>query len=408
MNTPEIFTLALGLQKPWEVTNVYFEEAGRRRTLHIDIGFVRGSQFPDATGTLCPVHDTLERQWRHLNFFEHECYLHCRVPRIKTTAGKVEQIPVPWAREGSGFTLLFEAFAMHLIEAEMPVNKIGKTLSEYPKRIWTIFNYWMGIAYHEIDHSKVTTLGIDETAARKGHDYVTIGVDMKQRRVVHATPGKDANTIERIRKYLENKDCPAEQIEKVCIDLSPAFIHGVTRQFKQAAITFDRFHIKQHLNKAMDEVRKQERKEHVILKYHKYTFLKNNDHLSPKKKQQRDELIELFPTLGQAYRFKELFDDFWDMTDPEDAEAFLAYWCDLVSESNIYPFHKFVNLLKTHWSGIINYIHSRISNGILEGINSKIQLAKRRARGYQNMTNFINMIYLIDGKLEFNYPYKTT
>ena len=408
MNSQEIFTLALGLQSPWEVRKVYFQEAGNRCTLHIDIAFIRGSRFPDATGEMCPVYDTLERRWRHLNFFEHECYLHCKVPRIQTTDGKPRQVQVPWAREGSGFTLLFEAFAMGLIEAEMPVNKVGDTLSEYPNRIWTIFNYWIGIAYSATDHSEVVDLGIDETSAKRGHDYVTLGVDMRKRKVIHATKGKDAETVKRIRQHLENKGCPAEQIEQVCIDLSPAFISGVSNQFKNAAITFDRFHIKQHLNNAMDEVRKRERAEHEILKHHKYTFLKSNANLTKKQRKDRDELIELFPTLGQAYRFKELFDDFWDMQNPQDAEAFLCYWCDIVEESMIIPFHKFVNLLKTHWSGIINYIHSRISNGILEGINSKIQLAKRRARGYRNTDNFINMIYFIAGKLEFNYPYKTT
>lgn len=408
MNSQEIFNIALGLQAPWEVTKIYFQAAGKARTLHIDIGFVRGSRFPDAKGVFCPVHDTQERSWRHLNFFEHECYLHCRVPRIKTGEGKVVQVAVPWAREGSGFTLLFEAFAMSLIEAEMPVNKVGQTLAEYPNRIWTIFNYWIGIAYGQADHSTVTKLGIDETSARKGHDYVTVGVDIQERRVIHASKGKDADTVKNIREHLESKGCLAEQIEQVCMDLSPAFISGVTTQFKNAAITFDRFHIKQHLNNAMDEVRKRERKEHDLLKHHKYTFLKNHAHLTEKQKQQRDELIELFPTLGEAYRFKELFNDFWDMDDPQDAEAFLCYWCDLVEESDIKPFHKFVNLLKAHWSGIINFIHSRISNGILEGINSKIQLAKRRARGYRNTDNFINMIYFIAGKLQFNYPHQTT
>jgi len=408
MNTHDIFTLALGLQAPWEVNDVHFEDSGSHRTLHIDISFTRGSQFPDDSGEPCPVHDTIERSWRHLNFFEHECYLHCRVPRIKTSKGNVRQVDVPWAREGSGFTLLFEAFAMGLIESEMPVNKVGQTLSEYPNRIWTIFNYWISVALHESDHSGVTTLGIDETSAKKGHDYVTVGVDMKRRRVVHVTRGRRAGAIEHIRKHLENKGSAAQDVDQVCIDLSPAFISGVSRQFENAAITFDRFHIKQHLNKAMDEVRKKERREHELLKNHKYTFLKSNANLTRKQKQQREELIELFPTLGQAYRFKELFDDFWDMTDPDEAAAFLQYWCDLVEESNIFPFHKFVNLLKSHWSGVINYINSRITNGILEGINSKIQLAKRRARGYRNMDNFINMIYFVAGKLEFNYPHRMT
>ena len=118
-------------------------------------------------------------------------------------------------------------------------------------------------------------------------------------------------------------------------------------------------------------------------------------------------MIELFPTLGQAYRFKELFDDFWDLEDPDDAEAFLNDWCNLVSKSKITPFRDFVKTLRSHWSGVINYIHHRISNGVIEGINSKIQLAKKRARGYRNVENFINMIYFISGKLEFDYPQRS-
>ncbi len=206
MNSQAIFTLALSLQAPWEVQKVYFQEADNHRTLHIDIGFIRGSRFTDAAGEMCPVYDTLERSWRHLNFFEHECYLHCKVPRIETPEGKPRQVQVPWAREGSGFTLLFEAFAMSLIEAEMPVNKVGGTLSEYPKRIWTIFNYWIGIAYNAADHSDVVELGIDETSAKRGHDYVTVGVDMQKRRVIHATEGKDAQTVKVFVNTWEIKD----------------------------------------------------------------------------------------------------------------------------------------------------------------------------------------------------------
>jgi len=115
-------------------------------------------------------------------------------------------------------------------------------------------------------------------------------------------------------------------------------------------------------------------------------------------------LIELLPVLGEAYRLKILFDDFWEMKDIAEAQAFLTFWCDLAEDAKIHPFIKFVNTLKSHWTGIVNYIESNLSNGILEGINSKIQLAKRRARGYRNTDNFINMIYLIAGKLKFNYP----
>ncbi len=403
MNGEKIFEIALGLQSPWHIKAVRFEEQEGKHILNIDIDYRKG-YFVDSNGKSI-VHDRQERTWRHLNFFQHECYLNCRVPRLKDEqSGKVKQAEVPWARSGSGFTLLFEAFSMCLIEQEMPVNKAGKLVGEYPKRLWTIFNYWIGIAYSESDHSEVEVLGIDETSSKKGHDYVTVAVDMERSSVVRATEGKGADTIKQIADYLESKDTQRISIQKVCIDLSPSFISGVSKEFENAQIVFDRYHVKALLNKAMDQVRKQELRLHHQLKGHKYLFLKANKNLSARQKKDRDELLELLPSIGEAYRLKILFDDFWDMQDEQEAQGFLAFWCDLVEESKIHPLIKFANTVKAHWSGIINYTNSRITNGILEGINSKIQLAKRRARGYGNKENFINMIYFIAGKLKFNYP----
>ncbi|MCF6217827.1 MAG: transposase, partial [Gammaproteobacteria bacterium] len=120
------------------------------------------------------------------------------------------------------------------------------------------------------------------------------------------------------------------------------------------------------------------------------------------------EMITLYPTLGKAYRLKELFNDLWGMPDKQTAEAFLAQWCGEVEAAKIPAFKKFSRTVKAHWSGIIHFVESRITNGILEGINSKVQLAKRRARGYRNIDNFINMVYFLCGKLKFNYPFYFT
>jgi transposase len=95
-------------------------------------------------------------------------------------------------------------------------------------------------------------------------------------------------------------------------------------------------------------------------------------------------MLMLYPALGEAYRLKEMFSDVFDIRDVDDARGYLTFWCDMVIESGIQPFIRFVNLLKAHWSGVVNYFHSRLTNGILEGINSKIQLAERRARGFKN------------------------
>lgn len=405
MNSTTLFGMALGLQSPWQVNDVSFAaEESNQKELHLHIGFARGSRFPDDAGVECPVHDTVEREWQHLNFFEHHCFLHCGVPRIKTMDGKVVTVNVPWSRPGSGFTLLFEAFAMALIEREMPVNRVAEILGVNPQRVWTLFNHWIEKAREADDPSSITRLGVDETSSRKGHKYVTLGVDLETSRVIHVCEGKGKSTLEDIRQHLENKGVQKEQITQVSMDLSPAFIAGAAESFPVAAITFDRFHVVKLLNEAMDKVRRSERLEHDALKGHKYTFLKNRENLSDKKATALAEMIQLYPTLGEAYRLKVLFNDLWEMPNKTAATSFLTQWCDEVEDAKIPAFMAFAKTVKAHWAGIIHFVESHITNGILEGINSKVQLAKRRARGYRNIKNFINMIYFLCGKMKFDYP----
>jgi transposase len=326
------------------------------------------------------------------------------VPRISASDGKVRHASVPWARAGSGFTLLLEAFALALIEREMPIKRVAQILGVNAQRIWTVFSHWVGKARDSDDPSAIKRLGVDETSSKKGHSYVTVGVDLDSARVIHVSEGKSKGTLGAIARHLSQKDVPAEQIEQLSMDLSPAFIAGAAKYFGQAQITFDRFHVVKLLNEAMDKVRKDERREHDKLKGHKYTFLKNKANLSPAKQVALEDLITLYPTLGDAYRLKVLFNDLWGMPDKQSANAFLGDWCDQVERAKIPAFQKFANTVRSHWSGIVAFVESNITNAILESINSKIQLAKRRARGYRNASNFINMIYFLCGKLHFTYP----
>ena len=406
MNSEHLFAMAIGISTPWKITEVKFQgtEDSASKELHISIDFERGAKFLDSTGNLCCVHDTKQKTWRHLNFFQHSCYLHCRVPRVTSTLGKVELVEVPWSRQGSGFTLMFEAYIMALIESEMPLNKVGNLVNENPHRIWTIFNYWIEKAYFADDPSSVKVLGVDETSTKKGHNYITLAVDIDERRVINIAEGKGKDTIKEIRKYLKSKNTNTKQITNISMDMSPSFIAGAKQYFPDSDIHFDRFHVMKLLNEAMNEVRKGERKEHAELKGHKYTFLKNADKLSDNKKKELVDLITLFPNLGKAYRLKELFNDLWEMDSEEEAVAFLVEWCNEVEESDIEPFKKFCKTVKSHWTGIVNFCETNINNGILEGINSKVQLAKRRARGYRQTKNFMNMIYFLCGKLKFDYP----
>jgi len=319
MNSEVLIGMGLGLESPWEIEKLDFKSSKSSNELHIYISFKKGTKFKDETGKLCPVHDTKKKQWQHLNFFEHSCHLHCNVPRIKKTNGKVSMVEVPWARKNSGFTLLFESFSMAMIENEMPINKVAKFMRVLPQRIWTIFNHWIKKAYSADTVKGVTKLGIDETSSKKGHNYVTIGVDLDSSRVFFATEGKGKQTIVDMKEYLGKKGVGADEITDISIDLSPSFISGCKDNFPKAQITFDRFHVVKLLNKAMDTVRKLERREHEALKGHKYTFLKNPGNLTDKRAKELESLVQVYPVLGEAYRLKESFNLLWSMSDITEA-----------------------------------------------------------------------------------------
>lgn len=158
----------------------------------------------------------------------------------------------------------------------MPINKVANVLSANPNRIWNVFNYWISKAHNADEIEELDKIGFDETSVKKGHNYVTTMVDLKERRVLFVTEGKDAQTIAKSTQYLEQKEVDVEKVKQICIDMSPAFISGCEQNLPNASITFDRFHVVKEVNNAMDKLRKVERKGNDTLKGHKYTFLKNN------------------------------------------------------------------------------------------------------------------------------------
>ena len=408
MKTEEIFALGLGLLAPWEVTSVRFEETAEGKELHIHIDFQRGSKFANDRGDKVPAYDTEEKEWRHLNFFEHRCYLHCRVPRIRMSDGKIRTVDVPWARPGSGFTLLFEAYTMKLIEGEMPVSSVAKHTHVTSPRIWRVFHHWVSKARERIEMGGVRRIGFDETSCRKGHNYITNFVDLDTRQLIFNTQGKGEETVGRFVTELESRGGDRKNIKVVSMDMSPSFISGYFEYFNHAGLVFDKFHIVKMLNEALDKTRKAEQKDNKLLKGHRFTLLRRRGSLSEKKHMELETLLLTYPVLGEAYKYKEGFFDAFDYRKPEEAVEYLDRWCEAVNKTSLTHMKKFVSTLKAHWAGVItNFTCPGVNNGILEGINQKIQFAKRRARGFTLISNFIDMAYFVSGKLKFDYPYNS-
>lgn len=407
MNSEQLFCAALNLQSPWFVENIELKQdvSSIIGELHIRIGFERGSRFFNSKGRLCSVHDSRERTWQHMNFFQHRCFIHARVPRIKDAEdGKVETVTVPWARPESGFTMMFEAYAMMLIENEVAVNKVASMLGVGAQRIWGMFNHYVGKAVKADDLSEVSSIGVDETSISKGHNYMTVVMDMDAKRTIFVVKGKDACTLDKFVAELAKKHGKKANIKWASIDMSPAFISGLKANFPKAAIVFDKFHLMKLVSEAIDQTRRQESKDTVLLKGHRYTFLKNRSNLSRKKQVDLEYLSRLFPTLGEAYKLRETLQLIWEERDPQIAVGKLETWCDYALNSKVHAFKKVVYSFKAHWSGIVTYFQNRLTNAILENTNLKIQSAKRRARGFRNPSYFKNMIYFLTAKLNF-YPH---
>lgn len=409
MNSIELFTMALGLTEPWRVSKAEFETVGNSQELHLWIEYTKGYKFSVGNSAPQTAYDTVEKKWRHLNFFQHKCYIHAKVPRIRTSDHEIKMVEVPWARQESGFTMLFEAYAMLLIEKEMPVGSASQTIDETAPRIWRVFGHWVSKAIDKIDMSNVKHIGVDETSKRKGHDYITQFVDLETRRTIFVTEGKDASTFERFKAELIKRGGKVENIKAISMDMSTAFISGALTHFPEAGIIFDKFHICKALNEALDKVRKMEHESTKMLKKQRYTLLHLKKNLSEEKAKELDELLLTYPTIGKAYGFKESFIDIFNYEDQEaEPESRLGKWCDMVIESAIKPMVDFANMIKAHMFGIKTLFQYRsINNGILEGLNSLIQLAKKRARGYANVENFKHMIYFVTGKLDLAYPHNS-
>ena len=404
MRDTDLFQLALGLRPPWHVVSCGFVLDKHR--LDIKIDFPRGSVFacPSCGREGCGAYDTEQRTWRHLNFFQHEAYLTARVPRVSCGDCGIKTIEVPWARSGSGFTLLFEALVMVMAKA-MPVRSIADLLKEHDTRLWRVLDHYVHESRQGADFSAVTEVGVDETSSKRGHNYVTLFVNPDSSKVLFATEGKDASTIERFKTDLASHQGDPSRIREVCCDMSPAFISGVEKHFPEAYLTFDKFHVLKILNEAVDEVRRQEQQSRPELKRTRYLWLKNPGNLKANQAAILEALQvkKLNLKTARAYHIRMNFQEFWNQP-LQVAEAFLKKWYFWATHSRLEPIKDAAYTMKRHWDGILRWFTSKIINGILEGINSLIQAAKARARGYRTVKNLITMIYLIGGKLEFGLP----
>ncbi len=398
----KLFEAALGIAAPWFVVGVRFDEA--TKVLTVGINFTAGTRFAaEGASGEHPVHDTLTKTYRHLNFFQHECVLEVRTPRVKLPDGTVHLIKPPFGGKLSGFTLLFEALVL-MLARQMPFAAVARIVGISAYQVLAICRRYVTLALDQTCFGNVKALAIDETSRARGHDYITLAADADERRVLAVTEGRDAKSVAAIADELVEHGCAPEQIESVSIDMSPAFIKGCTEELPNARITFDKFHVVWHANAAVDKMRRIEQRGDKSLKGMRWSLLKDRASLHPEAAADLDALIARMTTVrtARAWVYKEQLREILERKQINVVRDMLQHWCTCVMRSKVEPMKEVAAMVRRHLEGIVAWAQTRQTNGFLEALNGLFQAAKRRARGFASFDTIRTVIFLIAGKLDFS------
>ena len=411
-----LFTSALGLQAPWSVQDVVLDTSRRRIDFNLTCNASR-LPCPHCAALDQGVHDRLTREWRHLDFFQFEAWLHAEVPRVACSAcGKTGQIDVPWAREGSGFTALFEALALSLCK-ELPVRQAAALLRCSDKQLWRRIDHYVTKARALDDKSEVSIVGIEETSLRKGQNYITVVHDLQTKRLLFACEGRDHQTVVDFCADLKAHGGDPDQVNHVCQDMSAAYAKGVALALPHAQISYDRFHVIAMANEAMDGVRRQEMStqpravkdalgdnDRKLLKSLTWGMRRNPHGWSGKQINAMHWLQHSTLKSARAWRLKMALRAVYAKAAQENrgelAKADLMGWISWARRSRLEPFKKLANTLKQRIDGVVRGMLDNRSNAYVEAMNGLLQQAKRAARGFRTATYFIAIAYLRMSKLK--------
>lgn len=360
MNIIEIIEELLPVVYPFKLQEVKKDEGQQE----IHLYFIIEKSYASPKGHT--VHQYYERTWEHLNIFQYRCFIHCRVPIYKNkNTGKTKALEVEFSRTNSRFTLLYEKQVMELMKLYHCCKKVAQQLKIYPQRVEDIYHHYTWQAYEEHTVNACQRIGVDETSTKKGHHYITAFVDMDSSQIVDIQDDRSAQAIE---KFFHAHPNP-QVVKDISADMSPAFGSGFKKYFPWAKVTFDKWHVYKLLGKHLEKIYKRQKHARAYIQI-----------------------------------LQEHLQDFYAMQDFHEAKAHLIFIADFAEI--LFGENSFSKSIRRHYDGIVEHIRSKITNGILEGINSKIQTIKRVAKGFRYIENFKKMILFVFGIIQPNF--KTT
>ena len=412
-----MFHQILALGESWRVSSVdYVEDEGQ-----VLIRVEETAALWDAE--ICPhcnrkpvagYDHAPERRWRHLNVCQLQSEIVCSLPRGECkNCRKVYTVPAPWEGRSRGLTQEFEAFALTLMR-EMPVKKAGEILGETDQKLWRALFAHVGAAWTDLSWEDVVWVGADEMNRKKGHNYLTVFVDLQVKRVLLAVEGKDAAVWERFAEELGRHNGHPKAITQVAIDMSPAYIKGVRNNFGNATVVYDKYHVVSQVGAAVEEVRRKETRQDEVAREHlektSWLWRKNPERWTEREQERWEHLKDKPLVTGLAYAMRLELQRAYASVSARVARSRFVKWCQWVrleaealTNGLLEPMRKAAEMVQRHLEGILGHWKEGLTTAFLEGLNSLFSATKRKARGYRSTEYQVAMLYFVAGKLEIPY-----
>lgn len=394
----ELYQQVLGLNAPWKVSQVRLDVEATEIHVHVEHTEECSWECPQCHRELSCYDHVPERTWRHLNTCQFQTMLHARAPRVECPEHGVVQVKVPWAEPYGRFTLLMERFVIDVLQACQTVKGACSLVGISWDQAWHVLERAVARGMARKEAAVIARIGVDEKAFRKGHQYMTIVSDIDQGTVEFVTEGREKASL---AAFFESRT--HEQIqgfEAIAMDMWEPYVQATNEALPlaQAKIVFDRFHIMQHMTKAVDIVRRRENRSLALdgddrLKRTKYLWLSSQENVGESRLPLFQELQQSELKTARAYAIKETLRHLWGYQSQGWARRFFKGWYGWAIRSRLEPVKQVARMLARRLGNVITYCQHAITNAVAEGLNSKIMAIKRRAGGYRNPTNFKTVIY---------------
>lgn len=388
------YSKQLRLREPWEVESYLpVDEEDEDTDVVVRVKVPMGILMPcPGCGTMCRIHDRKERRWRDKDVGDSRCFIECDVPRTDCPKCGVLTVNVPWARPQVRYSRRFEEKVLSLAEKET-VSDVARELRVHRSVVDACIHNRVRDILDGLDLSGLKRIHIDETSVRRGHNYVTIISDADRKRIVFICEGRDVEALVKFRDWLISHKGSPENILTVNMDMSKSYQLGVRENLPNAVIVFDRFHVVQMANTILDRIRAKEQVNGQRFKYIRYTLLKKQSNMDEEQLEKLFRIKEDNKVLGLAYEMKESIIQLYDYPDKISAGMHISRWFDWVLESGHKEMRRLAKSVHNNLDGILSWFDSRTSNAFQEGLNSMIQTSKRMARGFANVSNFIDVVW---------------